>query len=45
MKKIKLAWNIFKFMTLVLPIINFILDRVATYLEYQNAKGSERSVR
>lgn len=36
MKTIKLAWKVFKFMTLVLPIISFILELVATKLEERN---------
>lgn len=36
MKTIKLAWKVFKFMTLVLPIMSFILEIVAIRLEEKN---------
>lgn len=36
MKTIKLAWKVFKFMTLILPMISFVLEVVATKLEEKN---------
>lgn len=36
MKTIKLAWRVFKFMTLILPMISIILEIVATKLEAKN---------
>lgn len=36
MKTIKLAWKVFKFMTLILPMVSFVLEIVATKLEEKN---------
>lgn len=41
MKTIKLAWKIFKFFTLVLPVINIVLDIVATRLEQREVLALE----
>lgn len=45
MKTIKLIWKIVKFMTFVLPVINLVLEAVATKLETRELKENEYNVR